>query len=148
MKSSFPKKLKHDRKDIYDKEQKHNEKRNQYPHFHIQDPNQRGEKSSKGKRSAIPHKNLGRIDIVKHKGNQSCHQNTDDRTGNISPITKSHNAKDKENDSHKPTCQSIKPISDVDGIDDTDGDKKSDNRIEQSQLDFPCQRPEIDEINP
>jgi len=95
MKSFFPNYLKQTRSYINNKQQKYNQKWNHDPHSHIENIQERSEKSTKGKCSTISHKYFGRINIKKHESNQDSNQNSYHRSSDIRLIAKSDNTKNK-----------------------------------------------------
>jgi hypothetical protein len=87
------------------------------------------------------------MDIKKHKRNQYRHHDGYDRSSYKSAVEKRDHGKHKKDDGHKPSCQTVQSIGDIDGIDDTDSDEEGKDRIQYSDIYLACDRPEIDEID-
>lgn len=132
---------------IQDEQEEQHEERDQYPHSHIEDIQERTQYSSQRERAAISHEYLGRIDIVKHKGDECRDHDSDHRRGDEGPVEEGDHSQDKQHDHHQSAGQPIQSISDVDGIDDADGDEECDDGIEDPQRNLACERPEIDIVH-
>lgn len=86
------------------------------------------------------------MDIVEHKCHERSDHDSDHGSGDIGLIEEQDDSKDKKGDCHQSACKTIEPISDIDGIDDSDSGEERDDRCEQSKRYFACKRPEIDII--
>jgi hypothetical protein len=65
------------------------------------------------------------MDIIKHKRNKACNDDTDGRGRDIRLIEKRHYAQNKQHQHHESTSQSIQSVSDIYCIDDGDRNKES-----------------------
>ena len=125
----FPEYLQKTWAEVYDKKYKEYKKWNHDTHPHVEKIEERSDKSSQSKCSAITHKYFGGVDIVKHK----CYKHSDNYSNqccsDIGLIEKQHDGKYKEDDGHQSACESIQSISDIYSIDDRDSDEEGEYRI-------------------
>lgn len=125
----FPEYLEKTWAKIYDKEGEEDEKRNQNTGPHVEKIEERSYKSSERKCSAITHKYLGGMDIVKHKSYEYRHHDGYHGSSDIGLIEKEYDSQDKEDKRHKSSRESIESIRDIDSIDDRDSSKEGEYRI-------------------
>jgi len=83
------------------------------------------------------------MNIVKHKCHKDGNHYSNHRSGDVGLIEKQNHTKHKKRYRHKATCESIKSISNIYGIDDRDSGEESDDWVKQSKGYFACDRPEI-----
>lgn len=89
---------------IYDKKWEKNDEWNNDSGPHIQKIEESRYQSSESKGTTIAHKDLGGMDVIKHKRYEDSDDDSDDGSSDIGLIEEEHDSENKENNSHQSSC--------------------------------------------
>ena len=88
------------------------------------------------------------MNIIKHKCYKYRDNDDDDRSSDIGLVKKQYDTKDKKNDGHQSSSESVQSIYNVYRIDDRDSSEEGKYRIKYPERNLACDRPQIDIIYP